>query len=249
MPLGPVAMDSRSGMVSDLQRIVTLAGAHNVRDLGGLPTVDGRRTRRGRLFRSEFLASPDTHSDPARDLLGLRTVVDLRRFGEVEHEQVPWGDHAIDLVHVPLRLESGSSWHAGYHRYLVDGPDRVARAVRTLIDPGNGPALFHCAAGKDRTGVIAAVILDLLGVRHEAIVEDYMLTARGITPILERVSKLEPYRAQLRGTAIEQHLPRRDLMVDFLEWLSAAGGARNWLVENGTPEEELTTAKQALVAS
>jgi len=233
--------------VRDGQRIISLAGAHNIRDLGGLPTVDGRHTVHGRLFRSEFLASPDTHADPARELLGLRTVVDLRRLGETAFEQVPWGDHAVDLVHVPLRLETGSSWHAGYHRYLVDGSERVAAAVRTLIDPDRGPALFHCAAGKDRTGVIAAVILDMLGVTHEAIVEDYMLTERGIAPILERVSSLEPYRAQLQGTPIEEHLPRRELMVEFLEWLNAAGGARTWLLEHGVPEEELAEAEATLV--
>lgn len=232
----------------DVQRVISLAGAHNVRDLGGLPTGDGRRTVHGRLFRSEFLASPDTHADPARELLGLRTVVDLRRFGEVEYEQVPWGDHDIDLVHVPLRLESGTSWHAGYHRYLVDGPDRVSKAVRTLIDPDHGPALFHCAAGKDRTGVIAAVILDMLGVTRDAIVEDYMLTERGIRPILERVSKAEPYRAQLEGTSIEGHLPRRELMREFLAWLQAAGGARTWLSEHGVPQEELARAEATLLA-
>lgn len=232
----------------DRQRVVSLAGAHNIRDLGGLPTVDGRHTVHGRLFRSEFLSSPDTHADPARELLGLRTVVDLRRFGEVEFEQVPWGDHAVDLVHVPLRLQSGTSWHAGYHRYLKDGAQRVVTSVRTLIDPARGPALFHCAAGKDRTGVIAAVILDMLGVTHEAIIEDYMLTERGIRPILARVSNAAPYRAQLEGTRLEEHLPRPDLMHDLLDWLGAAGGARRWLLEHGIPEAELAQAGATLVA-
>lgn len=232
----------------DISRIIDLLGAHNIRDLGGLPTVDGRHTRPGRLFRSEFLASPDSQADLARELPGLRTVVDLRRFGELEYEQVPWGDHAVELVHVPLRLQSGTSWHAGYHRYLVDGPDRVARAVRTLLDPARGPALFHCAAGKDRTGVVAAVILDFLGVTHDAIVEDYMLTERGIRPIIERVSAIGLYRSQLEGTQVEEHLPRRELMSGFLEWLDTAGGARRWLVEQGASEAELASAQAALLA-
>lgn len=102
-------------------RVIRLDDAHNLRDLGGLPSADGRVTARGRLFRSEFLASPATLDDAAFRRLGLRSVVDLRRHGEVNHEQAAWDRHGIVVHHVPLRLSRGTSWDAGYERYLLGG--------------------------------------------------------------------------------------------------------------------------------
>jgi NADPH2:quinone reductase len=233
---------------TDAPRVVRLTGAHNIRDLGGLPTTDGGRTRLGRLFRSEFLAEPETLSDPPFGLLSLRSVVDLRRYGEVDHEQVDWGDHDIELHHVPLRLERGTSWHAGYHRYLVDGPERVVTAIRLLIDPGHQPALFHCAAGKDRTGVVAALLLDSIGAEREAIVADYAQTAFGLEHVLERLAAEEPYREQLQGISIEEHEPRPETMRAFLAWLDEGwGGARGWLIAHGIDEAELAAYAAVMV--
>ncbi|EWT07780.1 protein tyrosine phosphatase [Intrasporangium chromatireducens Q5-1] len=223
-------------------------GTHNLRDLGGLTTVDGRRTRAGRLFRSEFLASPRILADPLLQRIGLRTVVDLRRHGETAFEQVAWVDRGVELHHVPLRLAQGTTWHAGYHRYLVDGPDRVVEAVRTLMDPARQPALFHCAAGKDRTGVVAALLLDALGVTRDAIVADYALTARGIAPIIDRLADAEPYRAQLAGTTADDHQPRVEVMSAFLGWLEGSwGGARRWLRVHGVTSAELLAYESALL--
>lgn len=236
------------GALAGRNRAVRLAGVHNLRDLGGLLTVDGRRTATGRLFRSEFLAAPATLADPALHALGLRSVVDLRRHGEVAHEQVAWGDHDIDVHHVPLRLDRGTTWHAGYHRYLVDGPDRVVDVVRVLIDPSRQPALFHCAAGKDRTGTVAALVLAAAGVTREEILADYALTAHGLAPVLARVADEEPYRAQLAGTTLEDHQPRPEIMSALLDWLDDGwGGARGWLLSHGITQDELTAHEAAMV--
>lgn len=235
---------------ADPDRVVQVAGAHNIRDLGGLPTSDGRHTRRGQLFRSEFLAAPETLSDPSFGLLSLRCVVDLRRHGEVAHEQVSWGDHDVELAHVPFRLARGTSWHAGYHRYLVDGPDRVAQAIRVLIDPAHQPALFHCAAGKDRTGVVAALLLDCIGVDREAIVADYAQTAHGLERVLHRLSAEEPYRDQLHDASVEEHEPRPETMRAFLSWLDEGwGGARGWLLAHGIAEADVTAYAAVMVES
>ena len=229
-------------------RRIRVEGVHNLRDLGGLVTVDGRRTRRGRLFRSEFLGPTGDLAEPLGRRISLRTVVDLRRHGEVAFEQVAWAAQGVALHHVPLRLSQGTTWHAGYHRYLVDGPDRVVEVMRILMAPARQPALFHCAAGKDRTGVIAALLLETLGVTRAEVLADYALTVHGIAPIIERLMDAGPYQAQLAGTTTTDHHPRVEVMSAFLTWLDENwGGATGWLLKHGVTAAELGAYENCLL--
>jgi protein-tyrosine phosphatase len=230
-------------------RRVDLADAFNLRDLGGLPTTDGRVTLRGRLFRSEY---PGFVEGPATDAiarLGLRTVVDLRRRSELRHESVDWAAAGVVHVHCSLRMDRNDSWRAGYHSYLTAGPEVFLRAVRALADPAGQPALVHCAAGKDRTGVVSAVLLSLLGVEPEAIAADYALTERGLARVLERLARQAPYTEMLLDYDLADHTPRSETMTAFLDWLERThGGAEAWLLGQGLSPEEIAAFRAVMLA-
>jgi protein-tyrosine phosphatase len=171
---------------------VLLETCQNFRDLGGYPTSTGRTVAWGRLYRSDTL-----HRLNAADLaaivdLGVRSVIDLRARGELEkHGRIEVADHAIAYHHLPmldevagddgpsrpLPVQPVSDLGEAYVRMLGEGTTAIARAVRLLAQPDGLPAVFHCMAGKDRTGILAAVILGALDVPDDEIVADYVLTA------------------------------------------------------------------------
>ena len=178
---------------SDPRRLISLDAVHNFRDMGGYPAADGRTTRWRRLFRADGL-----HRLIGEDLdlvreLGLRTVIDLRSHAELaERGTFPHDLHPVDFHHVPV---IDSTWQHldrsddddpvdflewAYHDMLREGPQRFAQAVEQLSQPEALPAVFHCAAGKDRTGVLAMLVLGSIGVPREYIVADYALTVDGI---------------------------------------------------------------------
>jgi protein-tyrosine phosphatase len=174
-------------------RLVPLEAVHNFRDLGGYPTVDGRVTRWRTLFRADGL-----HRLAGADLeiirsLGLRTVIDLRMDAELEERgRFPEAEHPVDFHHLtvldttwaemdrPEFDDDADFLHWAYHRMLVGGGPNFGAAINVLAQDGALPAVFHCAAGKDRTGITAMLVLGLLGVPKEYIVADYALTEAGM---------------------------------------------------------------------
>jgi protein-tyrosine phosphatase len=177
------------------QRLISLSGPVNFRDLGGYDTVDGRRVRWRRLFRSDSL-SPVTAAD-ARLLteeLGLLAVVDLRTSRELEREgRGGLADVALHYHHVPLVDDVGNdaewdgSLHDVYARLLARSAGRIAAALEGIAsEVADHPTVFHCTAGKDRTGLVAALVLALLGVSDDNIVADYVLTQDVMPTMLER---------------------------------------------------------------
>jgi protein-tyrosine phosphatase len=183
--------------MEERRRRIDLDGTVNLRDLGGYPAGPGRRTRWGRVYRSDSLAelTPEDHEKLAG--LGLRTVVDLRL--PQERRSMPsrlperLGIRTVEIGFVPagtlemLRLVAlGDIDPAGlerhvvghYRRFPVDHVPEYRRMVRAIAEPGALPALVHCTSGKDRTGFAAVVILLIAGVPREVILEDYLLTNR-----------------------------------------------------------------------
>jgi protein-tyrosine phosphatase len=237
-------------------RVLRLAGADNVRDLGGLPTADGRVTRRGRIFRGELL--PSLLEEDVELLVrrvGLRTVVDLRSRGEVRHEAGRWLEHDVAWVNAPFRLGKfgpvpgpGADYVAGYLGFLAGGPAAVALAARTLMDPEAQPALFHCAAGKDRTGVLCALVLDVLGVTREAIADDYAMTAAGLPGVFRRLVGIEPYRRTLAGADAADHEPLGPTIVAFLDAVDERlGGAEAWLLAHGVEPDTIEDFRSVML--
>lgn len=195
----PVGLWSRVMAISARQRerVVALEGCFNFRDLGGYETADGRSVRWRRLFRADGLHRL-TESDQ-RDLakLGLQTVIDLRSQGELaERGSIAWSAPGLAYHHLPMSevlpdQEELPSWvdatyaASRYAELLGQGREAVTEALAVLTDPAAYPAVFHCAAGKDRTGILSALILGLLGVSDQLIVSDYALSRAGMIRFLD----------------------------------------------------------------
>ena len=224
-----------------------LEGSYNVRDLGGLVTRDGKYVRKGLMLRSDYPAFAEVDISTVSKL-GLRTVVDLRGGSEVEYERVAWEkDHGVEYQRSSIIANVESSWHASYPSYLTRRPETVVAAVRRVLDPSSQPVLFHCAAGKDRTGVVAALVLSVLGVPDEEIVADYVLSEASVASVLARLGDAPPYRTRLASTTVEDQLPRAEVMTEFLAALGELGGAENWLLAHGMTAEEIGAAREAVL--
>lgn len=171
-------------------RFLPLDGCFNFRDLGGYPATGGHTVRRGEVYRSDALHRLTARGTRSLTALGISTVIDLRAPAEVTRRAWrPPPEWAGKHLHIPLR-PGIPDWTA-YSRTKLMAPDfaamhyvetlqegrEAARAViTTLADPASLPAVFHCAAGKDRTGIIAALLLTLLGVPARHVADDYALS-------------------------------------------------------------------------
>ncbi|MCW2877953.1 MAG: protein tyrosine/serine phosphatase [Sphaerisporangium sp.] len=268
--------------MNELTRWIALDGAVNVRDLGGLPTINGETTKFGRVLRSDNLQGL-TDADVERLVgeLKLRDVVDLRSNTEVDLEgpgpltQVPEVSiHHLTLFaeggrHTDVDADTGDSRIQGdkvlpwqgrreedladvrvvgfYYAYLRDRPDSVLAALRVLAH-GDGAAIVHCAAGKDRTGVVSALALSVAGVTREAIVADYTATGDRLELILARLRSSATYRDDLDSRPADSHLPRREFMEHFLQVLDDRHeGPLGWLVQQGWTEEDATALRSRLL--
>ena len=188
----------RPDVGSDPGRLISLHAVHNFRDLGGYPTEDGRVTRWRTLYRADSLQRLVGEDLEIVRTLGLRTVVDLRTAGELEERgRFPEADHPVDFHHYsvmdstwmesePPSFDTDAEFlHWAYTTMLRTGAESLASAMRVLAAPGALPGVFHCAAGKDRTGILAMLILGSIGVPHEYISADYALTAAGMVRMRE----------------------------------------------------------------
>lgn len=197
--------DPAGGFTVAAQRRIEMDGPRNLRDLGGYPTGSGRATRWGRVFRSDRLDGA-TDADQARLVdLGITKVFDLRADAEVSDspDQLPAG---IELVRLPMssdgaqarsimeRIDAGvllkfdeSDMAHGYLVMLDEFAGHIGRVVEAVA---NGErVLFHCTAGKDRTGVVAMVLLSICGVGIANLLDDYELTNTFAPPQTEWFSE------------------------------------------------------------
>jgi protein-tyrosine phosphatase len=224
------------------RRVVELTGVGNVRDLGGLPSASGTETVRNRLYRAAF-APELTAADIAvlTDEVGLRFVADLRSDAEVL--EAPGALRMPDLAwaHFPLPVDASAilgqeaDYLALYLGFMERDPEPLRSALIALMDPANHPGLFHCAAGKDRTGVVSAILLDILGVPRPLIVEDYAWTLRDLRRVARLLAGSEIYR-RATGSGLRAASP--ETINDFLTALDRRhGGAVNWLTAAGVPLE------------
>jgi protein-tyrosine phosphatase len=191
---------------------IELAGARNVRDLGGLAGASGVITTRGLLRGDNLDALTDDDVRRLTDDHGLRAVVDLRN--RVERPEPPeWIARAgLDYHHVPLFDLSGETTAnvgndlrldvgAAYRRMLELAGPAIAQvlAIMTADGPSDGAVVVHCAAGKDRTGIVVAVLLRALDVPDDVIVADYLATAERIDAVRAVLQQRELYRPPSGG--------------------------------------------------
>jgi protein-tyrosine phosphatase len=180
-------------------RDIPLEDTFNLRDLGGYPTADGRRVRWRRLFRGAGLQRLSGADVEMVRELGLVTAIDLRTTGELEArggypvEALPVALHHLPMIDAIWDLtdldpdEAPERYLVARYREMLDeGRATIAETVRILSREENLPAVFYCAAGKDRTGVLAGLVLDALGVEAESIVADYHLSKERMEQIRAR---------------------------------------------------------------
>lgn len=212
-----------------------LAGVRNFRDVGGLPTVDGRRVRHGVLFRSGHLAHATEKDAAFLASLGLHTIFDFRNAADKKLEGPDVELPGVRNVNLPLSdpADGAEFWKMvrdgdldQLRGILADGKGaaRMIASYRTIIKERTGehsrvlhalaedsvPALMHCAAGKDRAGLSIAVTLLALGVEREAIVADY----------LESNAKHRRYKVHRSSTSAAAYSP------EVMELLSPLFDAR-----------------------
>lgn len=232
-------------------RQIAFTGMVNFRDLGGLPAAGG--TVRSRLlYRSDSLAYASERD--ARRLvrdLGVVTVVDLRGQFEVDRlGRGPLRDAPVEYVPAPIvDVSWADDLSLHYLAMLAEKGTLLAGVIRRLVQPGALPAVFHCEAGCDRTGVLAATILALVGVADEAIAEDYALTAAAMPAIHARVRQVA-IRLGLppRPPAAVEWAPEAEMMAVTLKLARERwGGMREWAASHGLTEPELTALHTALV--
>jgi len=241
-------------------RWIELDGAANVRDLGGLPLTAGGTTASGVLLRADNLQEL-TAGDVERlvDELGVRLVIDLRTRVEVELEGPGplVRDGRVEVRGRSLYPEAGERtdmdvgvifpWRSGalgedaseppavraYLGYLRDRPDSIVAALRDAAG-ARSAAIVHCAAGKDRTGVVAALALAVAGVRREAIVADYVATEERLVPLVARLRASPTYGGDLHGRTLDSHRPRAETMERVLDLIDERhGGPLAWLEHHG----------------
>jgi len=268
-------------------RWLHLDGTTNTRDLGGLPTVDGGETVRGRVIRSDnlqTLSADDVHR--LVDELGVTDVIDLRTtaeilmegrgplrdVGPVTHRHftlLPERGARTDVFAAEddaeeLRAQLPADWaqsvlprQAGgdegetpavrsYLGFLSDGTENVLAALRALA-ASEGAAVVHCAAGKDRTGVVSALALAVAGVDREDIVADYAQTAEVIEALMAKLAASPTYAGDATGRDVADHTPRAHTMRRVLEVLDERdGGPIGWLESHGFGADEQAALRARL---
>jgi len=252
-------------------RLVAVPGAHNMRDLGGYPTADGRFVRSDLLFRSGHPGDILAEHLPDLLALGLRTIIDLRTTGERRARAFPdaliasltyWSrdydfsrGEIVKMLSDPTLTASNMRERifASYSRYPEEQRDAIGAVFKAIL-AGRFPLLINCTAGKDRTGVISAILLSALGVPREIVREDYALTEKINYPttLLHRLEPDNPYAAvehvdlEVRRAMMRSAPEYLDAMFETLD--AVYGSIPAYLEsEHGIGDDQLTSIRELLL--
>ncbi|HEY1014521.1 MAG TPA: tyrosine-protein phosphatase [Herpetosiphonaceae bacterium] len=237
----------------DQQRIIALEGCLNLRDLGGYPTTDGGLTRWGRVLRGGNGGALPPASLAALRRQGIRTIIDLRWAGErAEAPSALAAEAAFAYRAVPFygdqdpyALAYPGALGAVYRLELERQRAPISAILRSLLEPGTPPLIFHCAFGKDRTGVIAALLLGLAGVPRQWIVADYALTAETLgTTLAELRAQATPEELAAEGFWLDCRAEDMESLLDYLD--EEHGGAAGYVRALGLAEGEIAALRGLL---
>jgi protein-tyrosine phosphatase len=224
----------------------------NARDLGGHPTVDGTTTRQRSLVRADDLAQLSSEGLEALRAYGVETVLDLRWPQEIASapSPVPRRLPGVRYVSVSLLADNPAKWGTlgGYcakEQWKCTVLERLRPQLREALSviaaAGTGPLLFHCVAGKDRTGVIAALLLALADVTPGAIAGDYAASSGNL-----RDAYLRRYDKAERTAIIEAVRCPQEGVYNMLEYLDRAGGTRVYLNDIGLDAAQIGRLRERL---
>lgn len=232
----------------------------NVRDLGGLPASDGRVVRSGMLFRADGVQRLAGDDLEIARTLRLQRVVDLRTPGEIERGgRFPVEQYPVDWLNLPIIRRMWSEddlvattgaadfLHDRYLDMLEEGGGSIAHIVGLVAD--GSPLLFHCAAGKDRTGVVAAVLLGLLGVPSGEIAADYHATAGAMAAFVDWLTLTHPEAFDSMTNQPPEYLEAPvEAMEAFLETVDQRHGSMEGLAQHlGVAPDTITQLRAALL--
>ncbi len=239
-------------------RQIPLEGAVNFRDLGGYRSADGRTIRWRSLFRADDLSRLTRPDRATVRTLGIATVIDLRSRAEVERERFPVDEIPVGFHHLPLvatlptfdEYRSGPAWFAGHYLDIARGSGlQIAQALGIVARPESCPVIVHCAAGKDRTGVLVAVLLALLGIPDETIAEDYALSEKAMDAQLRRlVERLPEHEDEIRSVASTMLSATPANIVALLDGLRAEhGSVEGYAAAHGAGDDVVASLRHGLL--
>jgi protein-tyrosine phosphatase len=241
-------------------RLLEWEGCLNARDLGGYATGDGRETRWGAVVRSASLAALTEAGRAALADYGVRAIVDLRLPAELADDPNPFaepGDHGIAYTNVSFidpaaaPPDAVSTLAEDYLQMLDRYRQGVAEAMTAIARaPDDGAVLIHCAAGKDRTGLISALLLGLVDVPAETIAADYAMTAELLRPReQEWLAACPPAERAEREAMIARYAPTAEVMLAVLAGLTERhGGVEPYLLEAGVSRADLERLRERMLA-
>jgi protein-tyrosine phosphatase len=240
-----------------LERLIALEGAVNFRDLGGYATVDGQRTRWRTLFRADGLGELTEPDLVVMRQLGIRTVVDLRSGYEVEMSRFNVEAHPVAFHHFPFidALPDVEEFErkpgllgTQYTEMLDDAVPQIVGALEVLAGPEARPAVFHCPAGKDRTGLLAALVLSLLGVPEETVVADYALSGEAMARLREKLILKYPDGKDVIADSNEVFSADPANMTALFAYVAKKyGSVAGYASEVGVPEAVVSRLRQSLL--
>lgn len=238
-------------------RLIPLDGTHNMRDLGGYPRRGGGITAWRALLRADGLHRMTAASIETLAEMGIATIVDLRGSRELGLHPNPFSAHpSIAYRNIPLfdalapipTADPAFDMASRYRQAVDRCGDRIAEVLTVIADAAAGAVVFHCTAGKDRTGIIAALLLLIAGVPDECIVEDYALTATMAGALLIQLRD-----AALAGGATAEGIGRilasdAETMRQLLGHIQVAhGGIEAYLSQIGLSETTVSGLLRRLV--
>jgi protein-tyrosine phosphatase len=235
-----------------VRRPIAFASLHNFRDVGGYAAADGQVVRRGRLYRSDSLAKLRGKDWERFLAFGVRSVIDLRHRHEIDAcGRVPASDglryHHFSVEHRPYdqaglsaAVEPARFLADRYGELTTDGVAELRQALQVIATDDSAPLVIHCASGKDRTGVLTALVLALLGVADDDIIADYALTG------LATVALIAEWQADNDGRtpawpAFGQ-APAGAMRLFLADLTAAHGSARGYLASRLGVGDELVAA-------
>jgi protein-tyrosine phosphatase len=240
-----------------VERLIDLEGAVNFRDLGGYATEDGQRTRWRVLFRADGLSELTEPDLGTMRELGIRTVVDLRSGQEVEQSRFNVDAHPVTFHHFPFieSLPNAEDFERApgflgtqYTEMLDVATPQIVGALSALAADEALPAVFHCTAGKDRTGLLSALVLSLLGVPEDTVVADYALSGAAMGRLRAKlIQKYPDGKSQIADADAIFSADPTHMVTLFAHLRARYGTVAAYAAEVGVSDEVVASLRRTLL--